>query len=287
MKKVVISGVTSGFGIEWLYQLDLEIQAEFFVLARNREKFERLIRSRPLNNTVHLIECDFGSLASTDNAASKIGSLTEDVDILINNAGVWSADEITFSNDGIEITFAVNQLAPFVLTGKLLPLLEASSSARIVNTASFRHSDAIVNKTDIQLKDNFNAQLAYCNSKLYSVLFTQKLAKVLSNSNITVNCFDPGIVDTPMLEQAFPKKLSFLYSFFKRFIARTPEKGAETGVYLSISENCDGVSGQYFKDRKSKEVSKIAQDNALESWLWEESEKLSGYVFPQSNGESV
>jgi len=282
MEKIVISGVTSGFGVEWLYELDVKKNAEIFVLARNENKFNALIKHRPLKNKVHFIECDFSSLKSIESAVGKIILLTESIDLLINNAGVWSGENIEFSQDGVEITFAVNQLAPYFLTGKLLPLLKKSPQSKIVNTASFRHSDAKIDKNDIELRNNFNAELAYCNSKLFSILFTKHLARRLSGSTVSVNCFDPGIVDTPMLKQSFPKKLSFLYPLVRRFIARPPKKGAETGVFLSNLETNKGISGEYFKDNKVKKVSVLAENESMAEWLWHQSRELSGYAYPDS-----
>ncbi|ROR99008.1 NAD(P)-dependent dehydrogenase (short-subunit alcohol dehydrogenase family) [Sinobacterium caligoides] len=280
MEKIVISGVTSGFGIEWLYELDKDKQAEFFILARNKAKFDAIVAARPLKNTAHFINCDFSALKSIESAAEKVSALTDSVDILINNAGVWSGDNIELSQDNIEMTFAVNQLAPYLLTGNLLPLLHRGKKSAIINTASFRHSDAKINRNDIEVKSDYNSELAYCNSKLYSILFTKQLAGLLKDTSISVNCFDPGIVDTPMLKQGFPKKLNFLYPFVRRFIARTPKKGAETGVYLANNTAGDNVSGQYFKDKKIKKVSSLASDPSLAKWLWSESERLSGYSYP-------
>lgn len=280
MEKIVMSGVTSGFGIEWLYALDKDRNAEFFVLARSEDKFNSLVNCRPLKNTAHFIECDFGSFKSIDLAVERIASLTDNIDLLINNAGVWAGEDIEYSQDGVEVTFAVNQLAPYLLTGKLLPLLCKSIQSKIINTASFRHSDAKVDKEDIELKNNYNAESAYCNSKLFVILFTRRLAKHLSGSNIFTGCFDPGIVDTPMLKKAFPKKIVFLYPIVRKFIARSPKKGAETGVFISDIAFGKNVSGEYFKDKKVKKVSALAEDELLGEWLWDKCEGMSGYSYP-------
>ncbi|MCF6437500.1 SDR family NAD(P)-dependent oxidoreductase [Pseudoalteromonas sp. MMG022] len=278
--KIVISGATSGFGVAWLRELDDTQQAEFFVLARDRQKFDALVAQHPLKNPVHFICCDLSSLASIERASGVLRQTVESVDVLINNAGVYAKDALELSSDNIEMTFAVNQLAPYYLTGKLLPLLCQSAQPRIVNTASFRHSDAKLNTSDIELISQFNAENAYCNSKLFTILFTRYLAELLKDTTISVNCFDPGMVDTPMLRQAFPKSLLFLYPLVRRLIARSCEKGAQTGVFLSIADACDGVTGQYFKDKKVKKTSKQAYSKALARWLWRECERLSGYCYP-------
>jgi len=279
MQRIVITGVTSGFGQQWLYKLDKQSDVEFFVLARNKQKFEAMIKQQPLNNHVHFVQCDLMSISSIHTAADHISQLTDNIDILINNAGHWSDKTFTPSDDGIESTVAVNQIAPFVLTGRLLPLLAKAQQGRIINTASFRHTDAKLNLDDIQLKEDFNAERAYCNSKLFSVLFTQSLAEKLTDSRITVNCFDPGIVDTPMLKQALPVWLSPFYTLIKHLIARTPDKGAETGVFLSQSTQELTQSGHYYKDKVIKSTSETAKDPALMQWLWQQSSKLSGFDY--------
>jgi len=279
MKAIVITGVTSGFGMHWLYKLDKIEQAVFFVLARNKSKFNQLISGHKFNNNLQFIECDLSSFHSIKRATDKIKRHTKVIDVLINNAGVWSSDERPLSEDGIELTLAVNHLAPYMLIGLLLELIMKSDAGRIVNTASFRYSDAKIDQSDIELKKKYSAEQAYCNSKLYSILFTKKLASLISNSSITVNCFDPGIVDTPMLYLAFPRKLLFLYPIVRRFFARTPDKGAETGVFLSTSSRCKDVAGEYFKDFRPKKTNKTAHDTLLSDWLWAESERLTGLKF--------
>jgi NAD(P)-dependent dehydrogenase (short-subunit alcohol dehydrogenase family) len=279
MESIVITGVTSGFGINWLYELDKTKSAVFFVLGRDEEKFNRMMKDLPLSNKSHFIKCDLDSISSIKAAVNSVQNLTNNVDVLINNAGVWSENNICMSQDNIEMTLAVNQLAPFLLSGLLLPLLKESKSSRIINTASFRHHDAKIDFKDIELKNNFNAETAYCNSKLYTILFTKKLASILEGTEINVSCFDPGIVDTPMLRQAFPKSLNFIYPLFKRFIARTPEQGAATGVSLSIMPLSDIMSGGYFKSGKLKKVNKQADDIYITDWLWTESERLTGFKY--------
>lgn len=279
MQRIVITGVTSGFGQQWLYQLDKQSDVEFFVLARNKHKFESMLVQQPLKNRVHFVQCDLMSIDSIHAAADQINQLTDSIDILINNAGHWSDKIFTPSVDGIESTLAVNHIAPFLLTGRLLPLLAQSKQARIINTASFRHADAKLKLDDIQLKEYFNAERAYCNSKLFSVLFTQSLAEKLTGSRITVNCFDPGIVDTPMLKQALPIWLSPFYGVIKHVIARSPDKGAETGVFLSQSTQESAQSGYYYKDKKIKSTAEAAKDPSLMQWLWQQSSQLSGFDY--------
>lgn len=279
MKKIAITGVTSGFGVNWLYQLDKASNIIFYVLARDEKKFTQMMHQKPLRNTAHFIHCDLSSLESICLAAEEVKKLTGYLDVLVNNAGVWAGDDFHETEDGVELTLAVNHLAPFVLTGKLMGLLENSAAPRIVNTASFRHSDAKVDFEDIELRKGFSAEQAYCNSKLYSILFTRKLAYLTKDKGISVNCFDPGIVDTPMLQQAFPKKLLPFYPLFRRYFARTPDEGAETGVYLSMSPLCMDVSGKYFKDARVKQPKKLANDDGLADWLWEESVRLTKFDY--------
>ncbi len=274
-----MSGVTSGFGSQWFTELDKQYTAEFFILARDRNRLHTLIQRQQISNKVHFVDCDLSSLKSIKLACQYISSRTDHIDVLINNAGVWAGEVLELSEDDIEMTCAVNVVAPYYLTGHLLPLLSKAQRASIVNTASFRHRDAKVNQSDIEMLSNYCPEQAYCNSKLYTILLTKQLANLLANTNIYVNCFDPGIVDTPMLKQAFPKNLGFIYPLFKKLIARTPTKGAQTGVFLSDSDNYD-VSGEYFKDHKVKSSFIPSHSQELTSWLWSECETLTGFVYP-------
>jgi NAD(P)-dependent dehydrogenase (short-subunit alcohol dehydrogenase family) len=279
MENIVITGVTSGFGIHWLYELDKGSDITFFILARNEKKFNEMLKQKALTNAVHFITCELDSFQSIANAVCAIAALTDNVDTIINNAGVWSDNEFSTSKDHIELTLAVNHLAPYLLTGQLITLLKNSTNPRIINTASFRHKDAKVDIKDIELRENFSAEQAYCNSKLYSVLFTKKLAQLLKDTTISVNCFDPGIVDTPMLKAAFPKGLNSIYPIFRKLIARSPQKGAETGVFLSQKSICNLGSGEYYKNSKIKAVSKQGNNQALIDWLWNESIRLTGFKY--------
>jgi NAD(P)-dependent dehydrogenase (short-subunit alcohol dehydrogenase family) len=189
-----------------------------------------------LSNKLHFIECDLLSISSIHGAANQIQELTNSIDVLVNNAGWWASNTFETSSDGIESTFAVKQVAPFLLTGRLLPLLSKSKQARIINTASFRYEDAKIDPNDLQLKKNFNAEQAYCNSKFYSVLFTQRLAEKLVGTGITVNCFDPGIVDTPMLQKALPVWLSPFYFLVRRlWHARQIKVLKQACTYVSLT----------------------------------------------------
>lgn len=281
MRNIVMTGVTSGLGIDWLCELAKAKEDKIFALARNRDKFDEMKQFKNLGENVVFTQCDLSSLSSIMQAIESIEREVDEVHLLINNAGVFAQEKIENSMDNIEMTLAVNQIAPFYLTGKLLPLMRRANTAQIVNTASFRHKDAVIDTADIQLKSGFDPERAYCNSKLYSVLFTKKLGKDLAGSKITVACFDPGIVDTPMLDQAFPGRIKFILPIFRKLIARSTRKGAETGLFLSQpkDESASNDSGAYFKDCKPIEVSASARDEELQNWLWSESERLSGISY--------
>lgn len=281
MRNVVMTGVTSGLGIDWLCELAKYKEDKIFALARNQTKFNEIKKCNYLGENVIFTQCDLSSLSSIMQAVENIERKVDKVHLLINNAGVFAKEKIENSMDNIEMTLAVNQIAPFYLTGKLLPLLRSANTAKIVNTASFRHKDAVIDRGDIELKSGFDPERAYCNSKLYSVLFTKKLVRNLLNSNVSVACFDPGIVDTPMLDLAFPDKMKFALPIFRKLIARSARKGAETGLFLSRpnDENWPDESGQYFKDCRPIMTNSLAVDEELQNWLWAESERLSGISY--------
>lgn len=261
---VVMSGVTSGFGVDWLKGLYNQLDATFYILARNKVKFERLIEALPAHkrDEISFVECDVASFESICNAISQIKGEVSAVDLLVNNAGVFPNKAPLYLEGGIEQTFAINHLAPLLITLLLKDKLIKSKAPKIINTSSFQHANASLQLNDVHFKHSkFNALLAYQNSKLCITLSTRYLAKHLP-SNITVTCYDPGIVDTAMTKQAVPTLVALVYPLFRLFF-RSSEKGAETGVYLSLEKNSNLRSGGYYRDKLLKEPSKDAKSTKL------------------------
>jgi NAD(P)-dependent dehydrogenase (short-subunit alcohol dehydrogenase family) len=180
------------------------------------------------------------------------------------------------SADGIEMTFALNHLAYFLLTNFLLDILKASAPSRIVNTSSGSHLGGKINFKDVNLSRGYFFQRAYAQSKLANVMFTYELASHLDGSGVTVNAFHPGFVKTNM-----GAHYNWLVRMLKPLIFRTGipvEEGAETLVYLASSPQVAGVSGKYFYRMKPRETNPLARDKEDQKRLWAFSEKMVGGI---------
>jgi NAD(P)-dependent dehydrogenase (short-subunit alcohol dehydrogenase family) len=182
------------------------------------------------------------------------------------------------SKDGYEMTFAVNHLAPFLLTHLLLGALKSAAPSRIVTVASRAHENAKPVFDDLQTTRKYSSMGAYGASKLANILFTRALAKRLEGSGVTATCVHPGFVRTNFgannASDVSPL-IKGIFGLISRF-ARTPEKGAETVIYLAASPQVEGASGGYYFDCKRIEPSAAAQDDASAERLWQISEQLVG-----------
>jgi NAD(P)-dependent dehydrogenase (short-subunit alcohol dehydrogenase family) len=196
------------------------------------------------------------------------------VDVLINNAGaLFSHREVT--EDGLELTFATNHVAYFVLTHLFRDRLVASAPARVVSTSSGAHQGARLNFDDLQLKNGYSGFRAYGRSKLCNILFTRELARRLAGTGVTANCLHPGFVATRFGDQGSRGFASGVFRLLKKF-AMSPEKGAETLIYLASSDAPGAVSGAYFYKCQEAKSSAAAQDDQAARRLWQETAKLAG-----------
>ncbi len=280
-KIAVMSGATSGFGVSWFKELVKTGEFEFYILARNHEKIRHLLSNIPEHFliNIHPVCCDLSSIDSIYKAIKELKQKVSRIDLLINNAGVFPGKSRQESVDGFELTFAVNHLAPFLLTNLLMSELKASPAARIVNTASFQHLSGKIQWEDLNYSHSrYSAMEVYRQSKLCNVMFNHALARRLDNTNILVNCFDPGIVDTSMTRNSLPFLVQRLYPVLKRLI-RSKEKGAETGVFLSAASLSEPASGQYFKDKQKKTEHSLARSIESGRRLWRETEHCLGQTF--------
>jgi NAD(P)-dependent dehydrogenase (short-subunit alcohol dehydrogenase family) len=195
------------------------------------------------------------------------------LDVLINNAGLVLGERRT-SADGFEYTFAVNHLAPFLLTNLLREQLAGSAPARVITVSSAAHRGARLNLDDLQLAGHFNGWRAYSNSKLANILFTTELARRLTGTGVTANCLHPGTVNTGFGRDG-SRLLRFGLDLGRRFL-RTAGQGADTVVYLASSPDVAGATGGYYVNRKLRTPSRAARDQATARRLWEISAELTG-----------
>jgi NAD(P)-dependent dehydrogenase (short-subunit alcohol dehydrogenase family) len=274
-KVCVITGATDGIGKEAAFTLALQ-GAKLLIHGRDPDKGARAVaelKARSRNPAIEFLQADFGSLAEVRRLAAAVLERTPHIDVLINNAGGMFVNRAV-SKEGYELTFAVNHLAPFLLTHLLQNCLKSSSQARIVTTASHAHRGATLDFADLQSMRQYSAMGAYGRSKLANILFTRTLAKRLGGTAVTATCLHPGFVRTSIARDlgAIPKTLFRLLSWF----IRSPGKGAETLVYLAGSAEVQGASGGYYFDCKLTQPAPAAQDDRAAERLWRESEKLVG-----------
>jgi NAD(P)-dependent dehydrogenase (short-subunit alcohol dehydrogenase family) len=218
---------------------------------------------------------DLSSIAATRKLAADIAAAEGRIDLLINNAGALF-NHRQVSIDGLEMTFAVNHMAYFVLTEGLLERLKSTPGARIVSTASAAHQRARLDFDDLQSTRGYAGFSVYGKSKLANILFTRELAKRLKGSGVTANCLHPGFVATRFGDQSGGLVQALMP--LAKLMAVTPEQGADTILYLSTSPEADTTSGLYFYKRKPIAPSREGQDDAAAARLWAESERLAAAV---------
>src|SRR5881397_10220 len=221
------------------------------------------------NSKVYLEIVDLASEDSTRSFAEEFKRKYPRLDVLINNAGVYTPHrEVT--PDGLERTFEVNYLSGFLLTHLLLDLLKKSAPSRIVNVSSNAHSGGTIHFDDLQGERRYGGFGAYGQSKLAQILFTQELARRLQGTGVTVNACHPGVIRTNLGFGGASVVVRFVRMFFK-----SPEKGGETPIYLSISPDVAGVTGKYFANKHIREPSRAAQDPVAARRLFDVSAELA------------
>ena len=274
-KVVVITGATSGIGQVAAEKL-AGMGARIVQVARERSRGEaalaRLRQIAPgVSHTIHY--GNLSKIAEMKRVANEIATAEPRIDVLINNAGaLFNSRELT--EDGLEMTFATNHMAYFVLTNVLRDRLSASPPARVVSTSSDAHRGARLDFNDLQAANGYGGFRVYGRSKLCNILFTRELARRWNGSGVTANCLHPGFVATRFGDQS-GGMFSAVVRVAKAF-AISPEKGAETIVYLASSEDVSGVSGEYFYQCRRATPTREATDDASAKRLWEESAKLAG-----------
>lgn len=256
-KTILITGATDGIGKQTAIEL-IRMGARVIIHGRNNDSCEKaidVIRQEIKNSSVEYISCDLSSLAEVNNMSKNIIENYSKIDVLINNAGVYENEKV-LTIDGYERTFAVNNLAHFLLTISLLDLLKSSSPARIINVSSVAHQNCNFDLQNLNSEKSFGAYSSYAISKAANVLFTYKLAENLANSNITVNSLHPGVITTKLLYKGFGINGASL------------KRGAETSVYLASSPEVEHLTGKYFSDSEEKQSAQFTYDKELQQEFW-------------------
>ena len=274
-KICVITGATSGIGFVAAERL-AAMGARLVLVGRDKARGEAAlaqIRRQVPGAELRIHYADLSRLAEMNHLAAEIAALEPRIDVLINNAGaVFNERRVT--EDGFERTFALNHMAYFVLSNRLKGRLIAAAPARIVNVASDAHRGKTLDFGDLQSAHGYSGFTVYGRSKLANILFTRELARRLAGTGVSANCLHPGFVAT-----RFGDNNNGLFrlglGFAKRFIALSPEKGAETIVYLASAPEVAQRTGGYFAQSRPATPTAAAQDDGAARRLWEESARLA------------
>lgn len=286
-KVVVITGATSGIGQVAAERL-AGMGARLVLVARDKARGEatlaKLRHAGPgLVHAVHY--ADLSRVAEMKRVAAEIAAAEPRIDVVINNAGaLFGSRQVT--DDGLELTFATNHVAYFVLTYGLRDrLFAAAPTARVINTASHAHKGNKLDFNDLQSAKDYRGFRVYGQSKLCNILYTRELARRWAGMGVTVNSLHPGFVATRFGDES-GGMFSRIIRIAKTF-AISPEKGAETIVYLASSNEVAGVTGKYFYKSRESTPSKQARDDNAARRLWQETERLAGIRSESQAGQGI
>lgn len=276
----LVTGASNGVGKAAAIKL-ATMGASLVLLCRDRDRGENAmaeISLRSGSDDLDLLVADLGSLSQIHAAAGAFLDSGRPLHVLVNNAGAIHMDR-GVTEDGIETTFAVNHLGPFLLTNLLLDRMRESGPARIVNVSSEAHKigygDGRMAFDDLMGERQFSGWKAYGQSKLANILFTRELARRLNPAEVTANALHPGVVASEFGRNNKMGWMPYVQAMYRPF-CRSNEKGADTAVWLAATPEIEGVTGKYFKDRKVSPPARqaLADDDAAR--LWRVSEELAG-----------
>jgi NAD(P)-dependent dehydrogenase (short-subunit alcohol dehydrogenase family) len=274
-KTVLVTGATSGLGLaaaEGFARLGASVR----LLARSEQRGERArgeIVGRTGNADVRLWLCDVSDLRAVRAFADRFAAEEPRLDVLVNNAGVLTGER-TLSVDGIELTFATNVLGPFLMTKRLVALLQHSAPARIINVSSGGMYTQRIHAEDLQsTRGDFDGATVYARAKRAEVILTEMWAQRLQGTGVVVHAMHPGWADTPGVESSLPR----FYAITKPLL-RTPREGADTIVWLGAASEPARSSGRFWHDRRERPTHRVPwtkESAADRDLLWAECERLS------------
>jgi NAD(P)-dependent dehydrogenase (short-subunit alcohol dehydrogenase family) len=272
---VLITGATSGIGKATALGL-AAMGAQLAITGRNPDRTEAVAReiSAGHGGTVSFFVADLSAQDQVRRLAHEVLQQLPQIDVLINNAGgCWDTRHVTA--DGLERTFAVNHLAPFLLTQLLLSRLKSSAHARVVTVASNAQALGRIDFTDLQGSRSYSGARAYNQSKLANVMFSYELARRLSGTTVTANALHPGVVNTDFGADDPGRLQRFLVPLLRPFM-KTPAQGAATTIYLASAPAMVKASGGYYANNTARRSSALSHDRAAAGRLWQVSADLTG-----------
>ena len=273
---VLVTGGTGGIGLATATGL-AGLGARVGIVGRSATRGAAAadaVRRRVPSAQVDVFAADLSAQAEVRRLAAEVKASYPRLDVLVNNVGgYWAHRHVTA--DGLEHTFALNHLAPFLLTHELRDLLVASAPARVVTVSSGAQAMGRIDLDDLQGERSYNGQRAYNQSKLANVLFTYELARRLEGSGVTATALHPGVVRTAFGREDAGGFMRLMFPVVTPFM-KTPERGAATSIHLASSPEVAGVTGAYFANSRPKRSSKASYDRDLARRLWEVSAELTG-----------
>jgi len=279
-KRVLITGATNGIGKQAALEL-MKMGADVVIVGRDDAKTRNVcadLKTNSGSDKVDMLVADLSSIDEIRRVADEFRAKYDRLDVLLNNAGA------VFSNyqqsvDGYEMTFALNHISYYLLTHLLLDILkrtaDAQGEARIINVSSSAHRNATLRLDNLRDESGYSFMNSYGASKLMNVQFTYELARRLEDSAVSVNAVHPGLVDTGFGHNT-GRLWSVLIKAAQKLFAISPQKGAETLVYLASSPDVAGISGKYWNERQQKRSSDNSYDREQQNRLWAFSAEATG-----------
>ncbi|MDD9266188.1 SDR family oxidoreductase [Paenibacillus sp. GCM10023248] len=271
---VMVTGANSGLGKATAISLAKQ-NARVVMVCRDPHRGELAkeeIVKESGNPNIDLLICDFSALSNVRRLAIEYSNNYDRLDVLINNAGIITRER-QLTQDGYEMQFGVNHLAPFLLTNLLLEQLKMSKAGRIVTVSSLGHFYGKIHFSDLHFSKRYRFFKAYAQTKLANILFTYELARRLEGTGVTANSLNPGEAKTNISVYTEGGFAQFLTTLFTPFL-KTPEEHADTSVYLAMSHEVEGITGKYFSKRKIVKSKSATYDRKMASRLWEVSAEM-------------
>jgi len=260
-KNIIITGATDGIGLAAAKSIASK-GYHVGLVGRNPDKGKKAVDeiiSHSGNKNLDFFECDLSLVVNVKDLADRIKQKYSKIDVLLNNAGGANKTK-QITSEGLEKTFATNQMNYFVLSTELLNILSESNDGRIVNVASNAHIGAEVDYENVNSEKSFSAWTSYCVSKLMNIMFTYQLASM--QDKVSVNVLHPGFVDTNIAGNE-GNLIKYIVKFGAKMFARTVDNGADSSIYLSTSDEVKGISGKYFfkcREIRSSRASYVKKD---------------------------